>query len=89
MSARIVIHAVDVVLETDLATAQQHLFPSIGVLEWMDDAVLLRAQVDDLEWFARELARLPFGFEIRRPDALRNAVAALGRRLLALAAPVD
>ena len=82
-------HAVDVVLETDLATAQRHLFPSIGVLEWMDDAVLLRAQVDDLDWFARELARLPFVFNIRRPGALREAVAALGRRLLALAAPVD
>ncbi len=78
-------HAVDVVLQTDLATAQRHLFPSVGVLEWMDDAVLLRAQVDDLDWFARELARLPFGFDIRRPSALRDAVAALGRRLVALA----
>lgn len=78
-------HAVDVVLETDLATARRHLFPSVGVLEWTDDAVLLRAQVDDLDWFARELARLPFGFAIRRPAALRDAVAALGRRLLALA----
>jgi hypothetical protein len=73
------------VLDTDLATAQRHLFPSIGVLEWMDNAVLLRAQVDDLDWFARELARLPFGFDIRRPSALRAAVAALGRRLVALA----
>ena len=78
-------HAVDVVLETDLATAQRHLFPSIGVLEWIGDAVLLRAQVDDLDWFARELARLPFGFDIRRPGALRAALAALGRRLVALA----
>jgi hypothetical protein len=73
------------VLETDLTTAQRHLFPSIGVLEWMDNAILLRAQVDDLDWFARELARLPFGFSIRRPAALRDAVAALGRRLVALA----
>ena len=78
-------HAVDVVLETDLGTAQQHLFPSIGVLEWIGNTVLLRAQVDDLAWFARELARLPFGFSIRRPAALRDAVAALGRRLLTLA----
>ena len=55
----------------------------------MGNAVLLRAQVDDLDWFARELARLPFVFNIRRPGALRDAVAALGQRLLALAAPVD
>jgi len=47
--------------------------------------VLLRAQVDDLDWFARELARLPFGFDIRRPGALRAALAALGRQLVALA----
>jgi predicted DNA-binding transcriptional regulator YafY len=78
-------HAVDVVLETDLATAQRHLFPSVGVLEWTRDAVLLRAQVDDLDWFARELAHLPFGFSIRRPVALRSAVAALGKRLVSLA----
>jgi predicted DNA-binding transcriptional regulator YafY len=51
----------------------------------MDNAILLRAQVDDLDWFARELARLPFQFKIRRPGALRDAVAALGRRLVALA----
>jgi predicted DNA-binding transcriptional regulator YafY len=78
-------HAVDIVLETDLATAQRHLFPSVAVLEWTDDAVLLRAQVDDLDWFARELAHLPFRFRIRRPAALRGAVAALGRRLVKLA----
>ena len=78
-------HAVDVVLETDLATAQRHLFPSVGVLEWTDAAVLLRAQVDDLDWFARELAHLPFRFSIRRPAALRDAVSALGKRLMKLA----
>jgi predicted DNA-binding transcriptional regulator YafY len=78
-------HAVDVVLETDLATAQRHLLPSVGVMEWTGDAVLLRAQVDDLDWFARELAHLPFRFSIRRPAALRSAVAALGKRLAKLA----
>src|SRR5258708_29324431 len=48
-------HAVDVVLHTDLARAQRHLFPSVGVLEWLDEAVLLRAQDDDLDWFSRDL----------------------------------
>lgn len=78
-------HAVDVLLQTDLATARQHLFASAGVLEERENGVLLRAQVDNLDWFARELARLPFGFVIERPAALRNAVTRLGRRLLALA----
>ena len=35
--------------------------------------------------FARELARLPFRFEIRRPKALRTALRACARDLLALA----
>ena len=64
-------------LDTDLQTAQRELFPAAGVLEWVGDGVLLRGQVDDLRWFARELARLPFGFEIRRPAALRKALASV------------
>jgi predicted DNA-binding transcriptional regulator YafY len=78
-------HAVEVVLHTDLATAQRELFPTIGILEPVDGGVLLRGQADDLRWFARELARLPFAFSIRGPRALRNALAACARQLLALA----
>jgi predicted DNA-binding transcriptional regulator YafY len=74
--------AVEALLETDLATAQRELFPAAGLLEWAGDGVLLRGQVDDLDWFARELARLPFPFQIRGPAALREAVEALARRLL-------
>jgi predicted DNA-binding transcriptional regulator YafY len=76
---------VETLLETDLATARRELFPAAGILEWVGDGVLLRSQVDDLDWFARELARLPFPFQIRRPLALRDAVAAHATRLLACA----
>ena len=62
-------------LRTDLRTAQRELYPSIGVLEPLGDCVLLRGQCDELAWFARELARLPFAFEIRRPPELRAALA--------------
>lgn len=74
--------AVEVLLDADLQTAQRELFPAAGVLEWVGDGVLLRGQVDDLRWFARELARLPFRFEIRRPTALRDALASVARQLL-------
>jgi predicted DNA-binding transcriptional regulator YafY len=74
-------HAIEVRLLTDLATARRELFPSAGVLEPTEDGVLLRSQADDLDWFARELARLPFGFEIHSPRALGDAVAALSKRL--------
>ena len=75
-------HAVEVVLRTDLPTARRELFASIGVLETYRGGVLLRAQADDLDWLARELARLPFRFAIRRPRALRDALRARARALL-------
>lgn len=74
--------AVEALLDTDLMTAQRELFPAAGVLAWVGDGVLLRSQVDDLDWFARELARLPFPFRIRGPAALRDAVRNHARRLI-------
>ena len=73
---------VEVLLDTDLATARRELFPAAGMLEKTQNGVLLRSQVDELPWFARELARLPFSFEIRRPAALRDALASHAERLL-------
>ena len=78
-------HGIEVLLRTDLATARRELFDAIGVLEPADGGVLLSAQADDLDWFARELSRLPFDFEIRSPPELRAALAAHGRRLLGAA----
>jgi len=78
--------SVEVLLKTDLETAQRELFAAVGELEWTGDGVLLRGGVDSLRWFAQELARLPFGFEIRRPAALRRALQAVARELLKRAA---
>src|SRR5262252_7837807 len=52
-------HSVQVLLDTDLASAQREPIAHFGMLEWTGDCVLLRAQADDLDWIARELARLP------------------------------
>lgn len=79
-------HAVQVWLRTDLATARRELFPAFGVIEEDAGGVLLRGQADDLDWFAQELARLPFAFEIRSPRALRGALRKLASRLQAIAA---
>lgn len=78
-------HDVEVLLDTDLETARREVFASVGVLEWTGERVRLRSQVDSLSWFARELARLPFPFEIRKPAALRGALRSVARRLLQLA----
>jgi predicted DNA-binding transcriptional regulator YafY len=82
-------HSISVLLHTDLASAQRRLFTEIGTLEARRHkgrpAVLLRSEADDLDWFVRELARLPFGFEIVTPPALAGRVAAHARRLLKFA----
>jgi predicted DNA-binding transcriptional regulator YafY len=72
----------EVLLKTDLDTARRALFSAAGVLECTPEGVLLRAQADDLLWFARELARLPFEFEIREPAELRDVLATVARQLL-------
>lgn len=75
-------HAVQVFLETDLHNAQAHLFYGAGIFEPVAGGTLLHNQSDDLEWFARQLARLPFPFEILAPDALRDALRKCAERLL-------
>jgi predicted DNA-binding transcriptional regulator YafY len=72
----------EVLLKTDIATARRELFETIGILEPTADGVLLFGQTDDLGWFARELARLPFAFDIRRPKELRKALRDRARALL-------
>jgi predicted DNA-binding transcriptional regulator YafY len=78
--------AVEVLLLAELPQARAELFATLGVLEPAPGGVLLHTQADSLDWVARELARLPFGFQVRQPAALKDAVAAHARRLLERAA---
>ncbi|WP_295953119.1 YafY family protein [Rhodoferax sp.] len=79
---------IEVLLYTDMETARKALFDSIGLLHPADGGIMLHSQADDVDWFARELARLPFSFEIRQPAGLRAALSALAQRLQQLAAVV-
>ncbi len=63
-----------VLLHAPLENAQAELFDGVGVFQPCEGGVLLHAQADDLHWFARQLARLSFDFEIREPPALRAAL---------------
>jgi predicted DNA-binding transcriptional regulator YafY len=78
-------HLIEVLLKTELHKAQRELFPSLGLLEPLEEGVLLRAQADNLDWFARELSRLPFEFEIRRPKELRTALLKCAERMQRMA----
>jgi predicted DNA-binding transcriptional regulator YafY len=71
----------EVTLQTDLANAMNYLGGAIGLFEPLEGGVLMRSQVDDLDWLARELARLPFGFRINSPALLRDALQHLANRL--------
>jgi predicted DNA-binding transcriptional regulator YafY len=78
-------HAIEVLLSTSLDRARRETFDAIGVFTPEGDAVRLSAQADDLDWFARELSRLPFDFEVLSPQALRSALRRQGMRLRRLA----
>lgn len=74
--------AVSVRLSATLPQAQAALFASLGVLTPVGAQVRLDAQVDDLDWLARELARLPFAFRVLKPAKLNTAIRRLAARLL-------
>lgn len=76
--------AVEVLLKTDLRTAREAIRGDIGLLEPQHDGVLLRSRTDDVPWYGRQLARLPFDFEIRSPPELREALRTHAAHLLTL-----
>ncbi len=80
-------HSAEILLETDLGTARKTIDATLGVLEKTPVGVLLTSQTDDLPWLARELARLPFRFEIRSSAALCEALRQHAERLAQAALP--
>ena len=68
-------------LYTDLECARRELFNGLGVPEAAEGGVVLRGLCDELDWYARELMRLPFSFEVRAPGELRATVGRIARAL--------
>ncbi len=62
--------------------AAERLPATLAELAPDGNGTLLRMRVSSLDWMAGVLAGLGCGFTIRRPDELRDSVAALGRRLV-------
>jgi predicted DNA-binding transcriptional regulator YafY len=75
-------HSVQVLLYTDMENARAAVFTGLGMLEPAVGGTLLRSQADDLDWMARELARLPFSFVIHEPVSLKDALVRHAKRLL-------
>jgi len=80
------LHPVEVLLHTTLDDARHELPDDIGTFERVvargAARVRLVGRTDDLAWFARQLARVSFRVEIRKPAALADALRAHAERLL-------
>ncbi|SCG73890.1 helix-turn-helix transcriptional regulator [Micromonospora coxensis] len=74
-------HTVEVLLETDLATARRRVPPSVAELTEAPGGVLLRARAERLDGMAQLLAGLGWPFTVHHPAALRDAVHAHATRL--------
>ena len=71
----------DVLLDATPAEAAACIPRTVGAIEERDGATVLRIGANELDWIARYLAGLPFGFEVTDPPELRDAVRGLGRQL--------
>jgi predicted DNA-binding transcriptional regulator YafY len=76
--------AVEIMLKTDLQTAIKEMGGSIGLFEPCAEGVLLRSHTDSIDWYARQLAKVPFAFEVRYPRELLTALRACAENLLLL-----
>ncbi|GLZ28514.1 transcriptional regulator [Lentzea sp. NBRC 105346] len=78
---------IEVVIEAPLDLAARCLPRTLGRLEPIDAATTrLTGSTSNPVWYAEELARLPAPFRVVGCPELREAVRAIGRRLLAAAA---
>jgi predicted DNA-binding transcriptional regulator YafY len=82
-------HPVDVLIDAPPQAVEHWLARSLGILTPCGDGSKTRllASTDEPEWYAGRLAALPCGFVVNESAPLRDAVAELGKRLLAAAEP--
>jgi len=64
--------AFELLLKTDINTAQKEVFDVLGILEASNDGVIMRGSVEDLDWLARQISIFSFDFIVREPDELRE-----------------
>lgn len=72
----------ELILYTDIERANREVFHVMGLCEPCKEGVRLTGSADDLEWYARELMRLPFRFKVKAPANLKTTLARLAREHL-------
>jgi predicted DNA-binding transcriptional regulator YafY len=63
--------AFELLLKTDINTAQKEVFDVLGILEPAKDGIIMRGSVEDLDWLARQISIFSFDFVVREPVELR------------------
>jgi predicted DNA-binding transcriptional regulator YafY len=64
-------YSFELLLKTDIDTAQKEVFDVLGILETTESGVLLRGSVEDLDWLARQISIFSFDFVVREPVELK------------------
>jgi predicted DNA-binding transcriptional regulator YafY len=64
-------YAFELLLKTDIATAQNEVFDVLGILEPAQDGIIMRGSVEDLDWLARQISIFSFDFVVHEPPELR------------------
>jgi predicted DNA-binding transcriptional regulator YafY len=64
----------ELLLKTDIATAQREVFDFLGVLEAHQEGVLMRGSVEDLDWLARQISIFSFDFVVIEPEGLKEEI---------------
>jgi len=72
---------IEVLLETELDHARQRVPAAMARLEAVPDGVLMRCQVENLDWVARFLVGLGFRMLVRRPTELRQVLRRLAQEI--------
>jgi predicted DNA-binding transcriptional regulator YafY len=65
-------YAFELLLKTDIVTAQREVFDVLGVLEPCEEGVIMRGSVEDLDWLARQISIFSFDFIVREPTELKE-----------------
>lgn len=78
-------YAFELLLKTDIETAQKEVFDVLGVLEASIDGVIMRGSVEDLDWLARQISIYSFDFIVREPEELKSELRKHSEKLATLA----
>ena len=77
--------AFELLLKTDIDTAQKEVFDVLGILEAAPEGVIMRGSVEDLDWLARQISIFSFDFVVRQPAELKGELRRHSRKLNNLA----